>query len=208
MFRTHFMILFTVASLSLHLASAQDSEEFDEPLSRKEAGQTLKLADEALENAERAQRRDDTPGMEHALENYSRHMNKLERTIHGGNVLQDDHGDVAQMVFDATDKHRLVLEELHGKVSDQGWDNGISKHALEASIKGHETALENLSKERREELTQRHEMQRRPSSTTSPSNDSLHGSRPSTGPGTAHGPATVGGPGRGGSQRGQGRGRR
>ncbi len=38
MFRTHFMILFTVASLSLHLASAQDSEEFDEPLSRKEAG--------------------------------------------------------------------------------------------------------------------------------------------------------------------------
>ena len=60
MFRTHFMILFTVASLSLHLTNAQDSEEFDEPLSKEEAGQTLKLAEDALENAERAQRRDDT----------------------------------------------------------------------------------------------------------------------------------------------------
>ncbi len=202
MFRTHFMILFTVASLSLQIASAQDSEEFDESLSKQEAEQTLKLAEDALENAERAQRRGDTPGMEHALENYTRHINKLERTIHEGNVLHDEHGDVAQMVFDATDKHRLVLEDLHGKVSDQGWDNGISKHALEASIKGQETAFENLTKERREELTQRHERQRGPGSRTSQSNDSLHGSRPSTGPGT------VGGPGRGGSQRGQSRGRR
>ncbi len=175
-------------------------------LSKKEAEQTLKLAENALENAERAQRRGDTPGMERALENYTRHINKLERTIHGGNVLQDDHGDVAQMVFDATDKHRLVLEELYDKVPDQA-HKGI-KHALEASIEGHKTAFENLTKERREELTQRHENQRGPGSRTSQSNDSLHGSRPSTGPGTAHGPATVGGPSRSGSQQGQGRGRR
>jgi len=200
MFRPHFMILFTVASLSLHLASAQDSEEFDEPLSKKEAEQTLKLAEDALENAKRAQSPHDTPGMEHALEDYSRHMNKLERGIHEGNVLHDEHEDVAEIVAEATYKHTSTLEELYDKVPDQA-HQGIER-ALEASKRGHETALENLSKERREELTHRHERQRGPSSRTSQSNDSLHGSRPSTGPGT------VGGPGRGGSQRGQSRGRR
>ncbi len=200
MFRPHFMILFTVASLSLHLASAQDSEEFDEPLSKKEAEQTLKLAEDALENAKRAQSPHDTPGMEHALEDYSRHMNKLERGIHEGNVLHDEHEDVAEIVAEATYKHTSTLEELYDKVPDQA-HKGIER-ALEASKRGHETALENLSKERRDELTQRHENQRGPGSRTSQSNDSLHGSRPSTGPGT------VGGPGRGGSQRGQSRGRR
>ena len=200
MFRPHFMILFTVASLGLHLASAQDSEEFDEPLSKKEAEQTLKLAEDALENAKRAQSPHDTPGMEHALEDYSRHMNKLERGIHEGNVLHDEHEDVAEIVAEATYKHTSTLEELYDKVPDQA-HKGIER-ALEASKRGHETALANLGKERREELTQRHERQHRPSSRTSQSNDSLHGSRPSTGPGT------VGGPGLGGSQRGQGRGRR
>ncbi len=207
MSRSHLTILLTVAFLSLHLASAQDSDEFDEPLSKKGAEQTVKLADEALANAERAQRRGDTPGMERALENYSRHINKLERTIHGGNVLHDDHEDVADMVFAATDKHISVLENLEGKVSEKGWDNGIYKHALAASTKGRDTAFANLTKKRREELTQRHERQRGPGSRTSQPNDSLHGSRPSTGPGTAHGPGTGGGPSRGGSQRGQGRGR-
>ena len=200
MFRPHFMILFTVASLSLHLASAQDSEEFDEPLSKKEAEQTLKLAEDALENAKRAQSPHDTPGMEHALEDYTRHMNKLERGIHEGNVLHDEHEDVAEIVAEATYKHTSTLEELYDKVPDQA-HKGIER-ALEASKRGHETALENLSKERRDELTQRHERQRGPGSRTSQSNDSLHGSRPSTGPGT------VGGPGSGGSQRGQRRGRR
>jgi hypothetical protein len=209
MFRTHFMILFTVASLSLHLTSAQDSEEFDEPLSKKEAEQTLKLADEALANAERAQRRGDTSGMERALENYSRHINKLERTIHGGNVRQDDHEDVAVMFFHATDKHTDVLDGLLSgdKVPDEG-KAGITK-ALAASMKGHTTAFANVHKERQEELAQRHE-QHGPGSgaSSSRSDDSLRGSRPSTGPGTAHGPGTVGGPSRGGSQGGQGRGRR
>ena len=194
------MILFTVASLGLHLASAQDSEEFDEPLSKKEAEQTLKLAEDALENAKRAQSPHDTPGMEHELEDYSRHMNKLERGIHEGNVLHDEHEDVAEIVAEATYKHTSTLEELYDKVPDQA-HKGIER-ALEASKRGHETALANLSKERREELTQRHERQPHPSYRTSQSNDSLHGSRPSTGPGT------VGGPGLGGSQRGQGRGRR
>ena len=203
MFRFYFTILFTVAFLSLHPASAQDSEEFDEPLSQKEAEQTLKFADESLENAERAQRRGDTPGMEHALENYSRHINKLERTIHGGNVRQDEREDVAEMFYHATDKHTSVLGTLYGKVSDQGWDHGIYKKALTASERGHTTAFDNLSKKQREELVQRHE-QRGSSSgaSSSRSDDSLRGSRPSTGPGT------VGGPSRGGSSRGTGRGRR
>ena len=206
MFRSHFKILLAVAFLNLPLTSAQDSDEFDEPLSKKEAGQTLKLAEHALENAERARRRDDIPGMDHALENYSRHMNKLERGIHGGNVLHDEHEDVAEIVAEATYKHTSTLEELFDKVPDEA-HQGIER-ALDASQRGHETALENLSKERREELTQRHENQRGPGSRTSQSDDSFHGSRPSTGPGTAHGPGTVGGPSRGGSQRGQGRGRR
>ncbi len=38
MFRSHFKILLATAFLSLPLASAQDSDEFDEPLSKKEAG--------------------------------------------------------------------------------------------------------------------------------------------------------------------------
>ncbi len=204
MFRFYFTILFTAAILSLHPASAQDWEEFDEPLSKKEAEQTLKLADEALENAERAQRRSDTPGMERGLKNYSRHINKLERTIHGGNVRQDEREDVAEMFYDATDKHMSVLGGLYDKVSSQGWDNGIYKKALTASERGHATALENLTKERQQELAQRHEAQQGPSSgaSSSRSDDSLRGSRPSTGPGTA------GGPSRGGSQRGGGRGRR
>lgn len=207
MFRFYFTIFFTAAFLSLQPASAQDSEEFDEPLSKKEAEQTLKFADEALENAERAQSRGDTPGMERALENYSRHINKLERTIHGGNVLQDDHEDVAYIVADATSKHSDVLTGLEVKVSEKGWENGILEHALDASIKGHDTALLNLPEDRQQELAQRHE-QRGPSSvaSSSRSDDSLRGSRPSTGPGT------VGGPSRGGSQRGGspqgGRGRR
>ncbi len=211
MFRIYFTILVTAAFLSLHPASAQDSEKFDEPLSKKEAEQTLKLADEALENAERAQRRGDTPGMERALKNYSRHINKLERTIHGGNVLHDDHGDVAYIVADATSKHRNVLEGLldtestESKVPEEA-EKGINT-AIGASMKGHTTALANLPKDRQQELAQRHE-QRGPSSgaSSSRSDDSLHGSRPSTGPGT------VGGPSRGGSQRGGrsqgGRGRR
>lgn len=206
MFRSHFKILLAVALLSLPLMSAQDSDEFDKPLSKQEAGQTLKFAEDALENAERAQRRDDIPGMKHALENYSRHMNKLERGIHEGNVLHDEHEDVAEIVAEATYKHTSTLEELYDKVPDEA-HQGIER-ALDASKRGHETALENLSKERREELTQRYENQRGPGSRTSQSNDSLRGSRPSTGPGIAHGPGTVGGPSRGGSQRGQGRGRR
>jgi len=122
MFRFYFTILFAAAFLSLHPASAQDSEEFDEPLSKKEAEQTLKLADEALENAERAQSRGDTPGMERALENYTGHTNKLERTIHGGNVRQDEREDVAVMFFHATDKHTDVLNGLlsEDKFPDEG----------------------------------------------------------------------------------------
>ncbi len=206
MFRSHFKIFLAVAFLSLPLARAQEADQSDEPLSRKEAGQTLKLAEDALENAKRAQSRDDISGMEHALENYSHHMNKLERGIHEGNVLHDEQEDVAEIVGEATYKHTSTLEELHDKVPDQG-KQGIER-ALEASQRGHETALENLSQERREELTKRHENQRGPGSRTSQSNDSLRGSPPSTGRGAGPGPGTVGGPSRGGSQRGQGRGRR
>ena len=73
--------------------------------------------------------------------------------------------------------------------------------------------MENLSKDRREELTERYERQRRPSSTvpSSRSDDSVHGSPPGTGPGTIHGPGggspSGGGP-PGGGPRGGGRGRR
>ena len=202
MFRSHFTILLiTVAFLSLHFASAQDSGESGEPLSKKKAEQTVKLAEDALGNAERAQRHGDTPGMERALENYSRHMNKLERGIHEGKVLHDEREDVAEIVAEATSKHTSVLQDLKNKVPSQG-QKGID-HALEASQRGHDKALENLSKKRREELTKRREMQRGPSSRapSSRSNSSLRGSHPSTGPGTVRGPS------RGGSQRGAGRGR-
>ena len=57
MFRSHFTILVTATFLSLGLAGAQDSEEFDEPLSEKQAKKTVKLAEDALKNAKRAQSR-------------------------------------------------------------------------------------------------------------------------------------------------------
>ncbi|MDA2930469.1 DUF5667 domain-containing protein [Acidobacteria bacterium AH-259-O06] len=201
MFRFYLTILLTAAFLSFPLAMAQDSEEFDEPLSKKEAKQTVKLADEALEDAERAQRRGDTPGMERALENYSRHMNKLERGLHEGKVRQDEREDVAEIVAQATYKHTEVLEGLYDKVPEQA-HKGINR-AYEASQRGHDTAFENLTKKRREELTRRHEMQRARSSraASSRSDDSLRGSRPSTRPGTVRGPS------RGPSQRRGGRGR-
>ena len=202
MFRSHFMILLTLAFLSFPLAIAQDSEEFDEPLSKKQAEKTVKLAEDALKDAKRAQSRDDTPKMERELERYSRHMNKLVRGLHDGNVLHDEHEDVAEIVAEATSKHMSTLEELKGKVPPQG-QAGIDR-ALEASHRGHDTALENLSEDRREELTQRHERQGASSSRapSSRSDDSLRRSGPSTGPGTVSGPARGGSPRRRGSQGG------
>ena len=198
MFRSHFMILLTLAFLSFPLAVAQDSEEFDEPLSKKQAEKTVKLAEDTLKDANRAQGRGDNPGMERGLEGYSSHMNKLESGLHDRNVLHGEHEDVAEVVAEATSKHMITLEELRGKV-----------RALQASHRGYDTALENLSKDRREELTQRHERQRASSSraTSSRSDDSLRRSGPGTGPGTVGGPGRGGSPQRGGSQGGN-RGRR
>ena len=76
--------------------------------------------------------------MERALENYTRHTNKLERTIHGGNVHQDDHDDVAVIVANATSKHTDVLNGLLGTAPEAAIV-GITK-ARDASIKGHDTA--------------------------------------------------------------------
>ena len=207
MFRSHFMIFLSLAFLSFPLAIAQDSEEFDEPLSKKQAEKTVKSAEDALKDAKRAQSRGDTPRMDRALEGYSYHMDNLERGLHDGSVLHDEHEDVALIVAEATSKHMSTLEELKGKVPPQG-QAGIDR-ALEASHRGHDTALENLSKDRREELTQRHERQRASSSraTSSRSDDSLRRSGPSTGPGTVGGPGRGGSPQRGGSQGGN-RGRR
>ena len=207
MFRSHFMILLTLAFLSFPLAVAQDSEEFDEPLSKKQAEKTVKLAEDTLKDANRAQGRGDNPGMERGLEGYSSHMNKLESGLHDRNVLHGEHEDVAEVVAEATSKHMITLEELRGKVPPQG-QAGIDR-ALQASHRGYDTALENLSKDRREELTQRHERQRASSSraTSSRSDDSLRRSGPGTGPGTVGGPGRGGSPQRGGSQGGN-RGRR
>ncbi len=202
MFRSHFMILLTLAFLSFSPAMAQDSEEFDEPLSKKQAEKTVKLAEDALKDAQRAQGRGDHPGMERALEGYSRHMNKLEHGLNDGNVLHEEHEDVAAIVAEATSKHMSTLTDLYDKVPHQG-QAGIDR-ALEASHRGHDTALENLSEKRREELTQRHERQRASSSraTSSRSDDSLHRSGPGAGPGTVGGPARGGTPRGGGSQGG------
>ncbi len=198
MFRSHFMILLTLAFLSFPVALAQDSEEFDEPLSKKQAEKTVKLAEDALKDAQRAQSRGDTPRMGRELERYSSHMNKLDSGLQDGNVLHDEHEDVAELVTEATSKHMSTLEELRGKVPPQG-KAGIDR-AYAASQRGYDTALENLSEKRRDEVTQRHERQRASSSRapSSRSDDSLRRSGPSTGPGT------VGGPGRGGSPRGGG----
>ena len=198
MFSSHFMICLTLAFLSFPPAMSQDSEEFDEPLSKKQAEKTVKLAEDALKDAKRAQSRGDNPGMERGLEGYSRHMNKLERGLHDRNVLHDEHEDVAEVVAEATSKHMSTLKDLYEKIPPQG-QAGIDR-AYEVSQRGYDTALENLSKDRREELTQRHERQRASSSraTSSRSDDSLRRSGPSTGPGT------VGGPGRGGNPRGGG----
>lgn len=207
MFRSHFMIFLSLAFLSFPVAIAQDSEEFDEPLSKKQAEKTVKLAEDALKDANRAQGRGDNPGMERGLEGYSSHMNKLESGLHDRNVLHDEHEDVAEVVAEATSKHMSTLKDLYEKVPPQG-QAGIDR-AYEVSQRGHDTALENLSEDRREELTQRHERQRASSSraTSSRSDDSLRRSGPSTGPGTVGGPGRGGSPQRGGSQGGN-RGRR
>ena len=202
MLRSHFMIVFTMAFLSLHLANAQVSEEFDEPLSKKEAKETVKLAEDALENAELAQSRGDTIRMELELEHYSRHMIRLESGLHEGNVLHDEHEDVAEIVAQATSKHMSTLEDLRGKVPSEA--QGIDR-AYAASRQGYKTALENLCEKRREELTQGHERQRASGSRApfSRSDDSLRRSGPSAGPGTVGAPSRGGGP-RGGSSGGHG----
>jgi len=181
----------------------------NELLSKKEAKKTVKFAEDALKNAKRRQGREDHSGMERALEDYSHHMNKLELGLHNGNVLPDEHEDVAGVVAEATYKHTTTLEELYNsdKVPEQGKE-GI-QHALDMSQRGYNTALENLSKDRRDEVTQRHERQHRPSSTgqSSGSDHSLSRSSPDAGPGTVGGPGRGGSPPGGGSQGGN-RGRR
>jgi len=202
MFRSHFMIFLSLAFLSIPVAIAQDSEEFDEPLSKKQAERTVKLAEDALKDANRAQSRGDNPGMERALERYSSHMNKLESGLHDRNVLHDEHEDVAEVVAEATSKHMSTLKDLYEKVPPQG-QAGIDR-AYEVSQRGYTTALANLSEKRRDEVTQRHERQHRPSSTrhSSGSDDSLRGPSPGAGPGTVGGPGRGGSPQRGGSQGG------
>ncbi len=98
MFRSHFMILLTLAFLSFSPAMAQDSEEFNQPLSKKQAKQIVKLTEDALKDAKRAQSRDDHPKMGRDLERYSYHMNNLERGLNNGNVPPDEHEDVAEIV--------------------------------------------------------------------------------------------------------------
>ena len=171
-----------------------------ELLTKKQAKKTLKCAENALKNAKRGQGREDHSDMKRALEDYSHHMNKLELGLHNGNVLPDEHEDVAGVVAEATYKHTTTLEELYNnaKVPEQGKE-GIQR-ALEASQRGYDTALENLGKDRRDEVTQKHERQSRPSSTggSSGSDHSLSGSSPGASPGT------VGGPSRGRSSPGGG----
>ena len=81
---------------------ARVSEEFDELLSEKQVKKTVKLAEDALKDAKRAQSRDDYLAMERALEGYSYHMKKLESGLHDGNVLHDEYEDVAKIVYEAT----------------------------------------------------------------------------------------------------------
>jgi hypothetical protein len=146
MFRSHFMILLTLTFLGFPFAMAQDSEEFDGPLSEKQAKKTVKSAEEALKKAKRAQGREDHPGMERRLEDYSYHMNNLQRGLNDGNVLPDEREDVAKIVYEATYKHTTTLEELYynEKIPEQGKE-GI-QHALDVSQRGHDMALENLSR--------------------------------------------------------------
>ncbi len=117
---------------------------------------------------------------------------------------------MAEKVAEATYKHTTTLEELYNneRVPERGKE-GI-KHALDVSQRGYDTALENLGKDRRDEVTQRHERQHRPSSSTghaSGSDDSLSRSSPGAGPGTVDGPSRGGSP-RGGGSQGGNRGRR
>jgi hypothetical protein len=150
MLRSHFMIVFAMTFLSLQLVNAQVSAAFDKPLSKGEAKETVKRAEDALEDAELAQSRGDTIRMEHALERYSNHINRLERELQEGNVFHDEHEGVAEILAQATSKHMDTLEELKGKVPSQAQE-GINR-AYAASQSGYDTALENLSEKRREEL--------------------------------------------------------
>ena len=182
-----------------HDTALENFGKSDELLSKKEAKKTVKFAEDALKNAKRGRGREDHSGMERALEDYSHHMNKLERRLHNGDVLSDEHEDVAGVVAEATYKHTTTLKELYNndEVPEQGKE-GI-RHALDASQRGYDTALENLNRDRRDEVTQKHERQSRPSSTggSSGSDHSLSRSSPSAGP------ETVGGPGRSGSSPGE-----
>jgi len=120
MFRPRFLLgILTLCLWASLPVSAQDPEEPDQVLSKKESRKRVDRAEEFLKEAKLARDRNDLPGMERALENYVHNMNQLERAIDGWRVPPDERKEVAEVIALATSRHADVLMELGNKVGGQ-----------------------------------------------------------------------------------------
>lgn len=115
-----------------------------EPLTKKEAEKLLKQSEQSLKEAQRASKRGEVgQAAEHSVR-YTETMDRLNSGLSASNM---DNGmndlealDVAERVGEATLKHESTLLEVLERVPDQA--KPAIERALEASLRGHETATE------------------------------------------------------------------
>lgn len=148
-----------------------------------------------LEQARNRGKAGDAPGLNTALENYTRGTQGLDRALAAGKFDGDvwDREEAFERVEKATRKHGDILSELRTKVPEQALP--AIERALSVSQHGRETAMQNLQQARGARQAAERQGARRPDSSGRPGtiNSPAGGS-------AARRPSGVGGPGAAGGR--------
>lgn len=123
------------------------------------AGHYLLLAERRLAEAKALTDKDKPEAAERVLE---RHQEQLDRSLEVAERAKDkglDIDEVLAEVAEATLRHQTVLVKIYEKVPAKA--RPAIERAIERSMKGHERALQAISKEKREQISEQIEEKRR-----------------------------------------------
>jgi hypothetical protein len=192
------------ALLALPAWSATDEQDdTTAEMTLKDVKNRLKENERHLKEARKQGRAGDAPGMEIALENYSRGMEGLNRALAEGRFNGSEHQyeEAFERVERATRKHGEVLADLYDRVPEQA--RPAIARAQEVSQRGRETALENLTQARERRAAERGQAGR-PDFPGRPSGAGAQGQGPGGPPAGAGAGRPGGGPPSGGAGRPRG----
>lgn len=134
--------------LSAPAAASVGSQDEQAILTLQDVKDRLKQNERFLNQAKQRGKAGDAPGLQTALENFSRGTEGLDRALEGGRFrgTEAEREEAFDRVERATRKHGEVLTDLQTRVPEQA--RPAIEHALEVSQRGRQTALTHIEQAR------------------------------------------------------------